>query len=316
MKALFRHVVTVLLLFAPLPGFAADGTGEAREPEHPLKPFLWKVEGGDLEKPSWLFGTIHLGSGPLGTLHPAARRALDGSDAVFTELPMDMATQMGLTKHLLRDDDQTLREAIGKELAKRLAEELAAINPQLDLSFFDSFKTWAVGMTLPMLKAQLSGAQALDAVIWNHASEAGKITGALEKPADQFGIFDALKEEEQIVFLSESLRAMREAREAGEDPLDELIQAYISGEDERLNAEMERHIREMRAGEHADLGKRLTTQLIDDRNAAMAATIGEKLAAHPGRSQFFAVGAAHYLGDGNIGERLAERGFTVTRITE
>jgi len=285
-------------------------------PEHPEKPMLWKVEGKDLAEPSWLFGTIHIGQGPIATLHPAAERALESSDALYTEVPMDMATQLGLATAFIRKDGKTLTESIGAELATQLDTELRAISPVLSSKGLNSFKTWAVAVTVPMLKLQLQGGEALDSIVWKKASKAGLKTGALEKPADQFGIFDGLTEKEQVSLLAETLRLQKEARTQGEDPIDALVDAYVAGDDEQLGAEMEKQFREMAEGEHAELGKKLMKQLLDDRNVDMARTIVRLLGEEPGKSHFFAVGSGHYIGKGNIGELLTREGYTVTRVTE
>lgn len=297
-------------------GFAAEDVAPAKPAEHPAKPLLWKVEGKGLEKPAWLFGTIHLGKGPLGKLHPAAAKALDGADCVYTEVSMDPASQLGMAKHFVRDDAKRLNDSIGEELSKQLDDELKSINPQLDAKPFQAFKTWAVGVMVPMLKVQMSGEQPLDMVVWNRASKAGKTMGALEKPADQFKIFDGLEEEEQIVLLAETLRMQKEARAGGEDPIDLLVQAYLSGDAGKVEAEMERNFTEMAKGEHKELGDRLLKQLLGDRNVTMTAAILEKFAAEPAKSHFFAVGAGHYVGKDSIVSLLDQKGYKVTRITE
>lgn len=294
------------------PAFAGP---EPDAPEHPLRPLLWKVEGKGLEKPSWLFGTIHLGDGPVAHLHPAVAKALASSDAVYTEVSMDPATQLGLARHFVRDDGKKLSDSIGEELHKQFAAELKAVNPALTPVVFESFKTWAVAVTVPLLKAQLSGATPLDGIIWQKAKEAGKTTGALEKASDQFGIFDDLTEEEQIILLSESLRLQREARAKGENPVDKLVEAYISGDPKAVEAEVERQFHEMAEGEHKALGEKLLKRLLDDRDTSMARTIAARLKAEPDKSHFFAVGSAHYVGKDNIGEQLRKKGYTVTLVT-
>ncbi|MCH7226487.1 TraB/GumN family protein [Haloferula sp. A504] len=305
-----RTIATLSVLpFIALPAFAEPAEAE---PKHPVQPLLWKVEGMDLDKPSWLFGTIHLGDGPVGTLHPAARKALEASDAVYTEVSMDPATQLGLARHFIRADGKKLSESIGEELHDQFARELKAVNPALVPEVFESFKTWAAAVTVPLLEAQLSGATPLDGIVWNEAKKAGKTTGALEKAADQFGIFDGLTEEEQIILLSESLRLQREARADGENPVDKLVEAYVSGDPKRVEAEVERQFLEMIKGEHKALGEKLLKQLLDDRDTKMAGTMAARLEAEPGKSHFFAVGAAHYVGKDNIGEQLRKKGYTVT----
>ncbi|MBK1826911.1 TraB/GumN family protein [Haloferula rosea] len=297
-------------------GFASGQEPAAEAAEHPAKPLLWKVEGKGLEKPSWLFGTIHLGKGPLGKLHPAAAKALDGSDSVYTEVSMDPASQLGLAKHFVRNDGKRLSDSIGEELSGQLEAELKAINPDLDAKPFQAFKTWAVGVMIPMLKIQMSGDAPLDKVVWDRASKAGKTMGALETPMDQFGIFDGLEEEEQIVLLAEGLRMQEESRAGGDDPIDKLVKAYLSGDEKKVEAEMERNFTEMAKGEHKALAERLLKQLLDDRNVSMTDGIVERLKAEPAKAHFFAVGAGHYVGKDSIGNLLTKKGYKVTRITE
>lgn len=309
---MIRHLASAFLAGLLLvPALAA----EPEAPEHPLRPMLWKVEGKGLEKPSWLFGTIHVGNGPVGTLHPAAAEALDACDALYTEVPMDAATQVGMAKHFVRTDGKKLSESVGEEIFKDLSAELKKVSPLLTPEVFQSFKTWAVAVTVPMLKLQLTGGQPLDMIVWNRASEAGKTTGALEKPEDQFGIFDDLTEEEQIILLSEALRLQREGREKGEDPVGKLVEAYVAGDPKRVQAEVEKQFAEMAEGEHAELGKKLLKRLLDDRNVIMAEGIVERFKAEPAKSHFFAVGTGHYVGKGNVGELLTKQGYTVTLVT-
>jgi uncharacterized protein YbaP (TraB family) len=153
MQSLISFFATVALAILPQLVFSEEA------PTHPVKPLLWKIEGKGLSKPSYLFGTIHLGSGPLAKLHPAAEAAFEQSDVLYTEIPFDQKTQLGATRLLLRNDQKTLVQSIGEKLKNRLDEELAAINPQLDSEPFQSLKTWAVAATLPMLKAQIGGEQ-------------------------------------------------------------------------------------------------------------------------------------------------------------
>ena len=79
---------------------------------------------------------------------------------------------------------------------------------------------------------------------------------------------------------------------------------------------MEKQIAEMAKGEHKELGEKLLKRLFDDRNINMAKFIAAKLTAEPDESHFFAVGAGHYIGKGNVGELLTKQGFKITRVTE
>jgi uncharacterized protein YbaP (TraB family) len=302
-------LATCMLCLLPLSLQAAPPA-----PKHPHRPLLWKISGPALEKPSWLFGTIHLGHGPVATLHPAAAEALRSSDIVYTEVSMAPASMLSLSRQFLRRDGRKLSDAIGEDLHRQLEAELALVDPAFDATVFRTFKTWAVAVTLPLLKDQLVGKPPLDAVIWQRATAAKQTTRALEKGADQLGIFDALTEVEQRNLLAETLRLLREAREAGRDPLQNLIQAYLSGDPQRVEAEVQQQFEEITRGEHRELGEKLIRKVLEERDIRMSQTLATHLQQEPGKSHFFAVGAAHCCGEKSIRTQLGQLGYEVELV--
>lgn len=288
----------------------------AAEPEHPVKPLLWKVEGNGLKQPSYMFGTIHLSVPPVGTLHPAVETAFKKADAVYTEIPLDAASQMELIPMLMRKDGKTLDESIGEKLAKELNAELKQINPQLNSAPFQSLKTWGVAVTVPMLPFQLKGEQPLDAKIWERATEEQKSTGALETAASQLKLFEDFTETEQVSMLADVLKQLREDREAGKDTTADLIAAYVSGDDKTVLDEVNKSMQRSAEGENKELGERFMKRFLTDRDVSMAAVIDEKLKASPDKVHFFAAGAAHYVGQPGITGHLTAKGYRVTRVTE
>ena len=284
--------------------------------EHPEKPLLWKVEGKGMEKPSYLFGTIHLGDKRVTTLHPAALKAFESADAVYTEVPMDTATQMKAAPMMMRKDGKTLNESIGPDLAARVNEELKVINPALDSTPFQPMATWAMGMVIPLLPDQLSGLVALDKTLWDKAIADKKEVGAIETIESQVNIFAEMTEEEQVIFLSETMRTLKKEREEGTNSMEQLLKAYISGNTGEVVGELNRALEEMEKGEYAEMGKKLMKRLLEDRDASMAKTIEGILAKEPKKVHFFAVGAAHLSTEKSIRSHLEEDGYTVTRIAE
>ncbi len=306
-----KHFAITLLFTTAWLSAIAD---EAQK--HPIKPLLWKIEGGDLKKPSYLFGTIHLGGGPLSQLHPAAEKAYGEADFVLTEIPMDAKTQLGITAAVMRKDGKTLTESIGIDMTTQLDEELKAINPAFNSKLFQPMKTWAIAMSLPMLEAQLLGATAIDKMIWDKAVKDQKKTAGMETAAFQMSVFNSLTEEEQIHFLSENLRIMREDRKAGKNSIKELINAYVEGDAELIKNIIEQSIDDIRNGAHKELGQKIFDQFLTKRDASMAATIGKHLKASPETVHFFAAGTAHFIGDTSIRSHLEKAGYKITRIEE
>lgn len=288
----------------------------AQETTHPAKPFLWKIEGKELKKPSYLFGTIHLSSPEMKDLHPAAEKAFTSADALFTEIPMDPADQIALMPTLIRADGKTLAESIGEKLSAALDEELKAINPALDSVPFQTMKTWVMAVTLPLLKSQLQGQKALDSILWERATKAEKKAAGIETAASQTALFEKFSEAEITTMLGASLKQMKEAREADKDLSDDLLAAYISGDEAKVNAELEKGEKLMERDSDPELSKRFMKLLLTDRNVSMAATIDEKLQAAPDQVNFFAVGTGHLVGKESIVTLLAAKGYQITRIQD
>ncbi|MFN5867900.1 MAG: TraB/GumN family protein [Akkermansiaceae bacterium] len=309
MKLLIR-TIALLTAIAPLAIRAQEVAA------HPVKPLLWKIEGGDLKKPSYLFGTIHLGGGALNKLHPTAQKAFDESEILLTEVPMDAKTQMGIAMKVMRKDGKTLADSIGADLSNQLDDELKAINPALNSKPFQPMCTWAIAATLPMLEAQLTGATALDPQRWAAAVKHGNKTDAMETADFQVDLLASFTEAEQVNFLSETLRYMRKDREEGTNSVKELTDAYIKGDAELLEKLIEKSFKEMREGPHKELGEKFCDKLLTQRDKTMAATIAEKLKKSPDTIHFFAAGSAHFTGDPSIRSHLEKAGYRITRIAE
>ncbi len=279
-----------------------------------MKPLLWKVEGGDLKKPSYLFGTIHVAKGPGATLHPAVEKAFEEAEAVHTEAPFDAATQAGAVQLVLRHDGKTLADSIGEDLSSRLDEELKRINPALDSRAFQPLKTWYVAIMLPMLPFQLEGGKPLDMKLWDRAEAGGKGTAGMQTPAEQLSGFADFNEREQVILLGETLRLMKKDRDEGKDSTRDLVDAYVSGEVERIEAECDKAIKATTQGPHKELGERLMKRLLTERDVIMAEYIDGVLKESPDKIHFFAAGAAHYTGKTGVRTHLAKKGYTITRI--
>lgn len=300
---------TVLALFAAIAPASADD-----EAKHPLKPLLWKVEGEGLEKPAYLFGTIHLSKDVVTTLHPAAQKAFDEAGALHVEIAMDAAGLQAAVPLVMRKDGKTLAESIGKELSAQVDAELKLVNPALDATPFQPMKTWYLAATLPVLKDQLAGGQPLDMVLWERAEKAGKKTAGMETVEGQTRGFDELAEADQVILLEETLRLLKTERTEGKDTMKALLAAYVAGEPAKIVEEFDKGLREMAEGEHKELGERLMKRILTDRDKIMADYIMATLKKDPGTVHFFAAGAAHFCSAKSIRSHLETAGYKITRI--
>ena len=89
------------------------------------KPFLWKIEG---EKPSFLYGTMHVPDERITTLPPVVTEAIDSVDALYCELDMAnaQAEQMAAMGKMMLPQGTSLKDVCGEELFERIKKYLTA----------------------------------------------------------------------------------------------------------------------------------------------------------------------------------------------
>ena len=279
--------------------------------KHPVKPALWKIEGKDLAKPSYLFGTIHLGDPRVVNLHPEAEKAFNAADRFYAEIKLDPESQLAQTQNLMRKDGKTLSESIGPKLTKQLDAALQEVNPAFTSEAFGPMKTWVISMTLPLLEFEMAGQKALDLVLYERAMKEGKKVGGVESTKAHFKIFDDLTEAEQIELLEGTLKYLKE--EDGKDAIQEVLELYLTADARQIGKELKKQMDES-LDENDELSKRLIKALLDDRNVKMTKTIAKRLTKKPQDSHFFAIGTAHYTGPTAIQDLLSKKGYTITPV--
>ena len=312
------------------PGAAADpaasaGAGPAEG--HPAEsaeteamagtgPFLWRVEG---RAPVYLFGTIHVPDERVLALSPSVLKAFSDSAAVYTEIPMDSATQLGVMGKVMLPDGTQLSQVIGDPLYNRmtaaaektLGGEHAALGAMLG-SLFQRMKPWAAMSQLSLLEFLpdiMAGKQPLDAMLYARAQAEGKKVGALETPDEQIAVFESFSLAEQTRMLELTLDEIERVKPGGRTQTQELIDAYLSGDMAVVSNVME----EAMAGDRA-LMARFQDIAITRRNNHMTERILALRKEQPSTVLFVAVGTAHYAGPTGIVAQLQKAGLKVTRV--
>lgn len=279
--------------------------------KHPVKPVLWKVEGKALKKPSYLFGSIHVGDKNITTLHPDAEAAYQQADTIATEVGMGLINQLRGTKSMTRNDGKTLKESIGEELHNEVNAEFAFINEALSTAPFENMKTWAITILLGVMDEAMKGGKSLDNQLWDRAGDDDKKRWALETIKQQLGGFDKMNEEEQIILLKDSILGTKLLRELNIKPSPILRKLYLKGQVEKIRAMFESLSKI--EGSNQRVAKKFEKLILFDRNDRMAAKILEVFEEMPEKSHFIIAGAMHYVGDHSVVELLRKEGYKVTR---
>jgi len=282
--------------------------------KHPLKPFLWKVEKEGFDGSAWLFGTVHLSDPRVTTLHPLAQEAYDKADRVYTEVNLSIEGQFKAVKVFARKDGKTLSESLGRELTKRVDDELMAIAPGSSIDLFNPMKTWVLAVLLPQISEQLGAFKPLDMHLWERSVKQQKSVIALETYEEQTGGLSGLTEKEQIFLLRETVKLMKIARKAEKKVSNSILNMYLTGDDETAVKVLNKEL--FNNNYSPEFKEKLLNALLFERNKRIAEKIDKYISQYGKKSHFFAVGTAHYFKDKNIIQFLKKKGYKITRINK
>lgn len=289
-------------LFASTPAWAdnhAVTEAEAAAITTAQGPAMWKVADDDTT--IYLFGTVHVLPEGLDWYDATIADALTGSDIMFTEIPMDAASeaamqQLTMTTGML-PAGTTLRSLLTPEQTATYEAALAKLGAPA--AAFDPFKPWLAGLTLsilPLMQQGYTPGAGVEKVLLSKVGD--KPQGALETAEFQLGIFDGMEQSAQISFMMEAAAGMDEVKPM----LDSMVTEWAKGDADALAAIMNEGMTDPAVAE----------ALLYSRNANWADWIDTRLDT-PG-SVFIAVGAGHLAGAKSVQDYLAEKGITVTRV--
>jgi uncharacterized protein YbaP (TraB family) len=203
-----------------------------------------------------------------------------------------------MQRHARLPAGQSLRSVMGDDYAA-VATKLREAG--LELSLFDDFAPWFVGMLVLQLEIAKRGfdpAHGIEQQVTDRAIADRKPILGLETPAEQFAILAGLPLPEQKRFLLMTLE-----------------------ETDQTDAMLERLLNAWRAGDTATLAQALSEEfedfpelyrpLTEDRNRAWVVQLVELL---DDRDDYLVVvGALHLVGRNSVVDLLRQRGYRVTR---
>jgi uncharacterized protein YbaP (TraB family) len=260
---------------------------------------LWRISGNGLDRPSYLYGTMHV----------QEKRAFEFSDSVLVklrecqafagELDLDSAMTSMLRQLYGNDSSADLTTLLTpsqyEQLEKRLRKESG-----LSLDHIRHLKPWMLRYFL----SEGGGGEGhapykstfLDAYLYRVAKLERKRLIGIERLTEQLAVFDSQPLTEQV----EELLDDTEGGSEREDLYEKMLVLYRQGNLDALLALARRKM----SPEYYD---RILTQ----RNYRMAERIDTFIRV---QQTFIAIGAGHLPGKEGVLELLRGRGFTVTPV--
>ncbi len=273
-------------------------------------PLLYRISGGG--KPSYLFGTIHIPDARIAQFPDSLTKAVGESDEVITELPLDDTSPAHAMSVATMPNGKSLSSELPTALYARLKDVFVKKGMGMAFPMLEHMKVWAIAVQVTLidhLQELLGGAKPIDMVLHDSAKVAKKKTSGLETEAEQLSVFEGLTKDEQARVLEQTLDQRDKDLVSGSDPIAKLMGLYVAGEETPL-------ITELNAGFDLKrpLDAKLLKRLITDRNKIMTDRIAAKIKTAPPHTYFFAVGAAHLLGDDGIIAQLKKKTLTIDRV--
>lgn len=283
MKNVFKSIVALAVLV-----FCTSAAAQTLKTENSV---LWEVSGKGLEKPSYLFGTVHMICEKDFVMKPKVLDAFSKTSKLALEVNMGDQNEINLMQQIA-----VSKEPLSKKLTVKQLEQLEEVlqkNGGISLAQVDNYTLETVMSLLFVKSFGCPDLKFYEMEFISKANESKKLVVGLEKAI------------EQINFLSESFTD------------DELI-SYL----QKINADMSNTmVKDYKNEDINSLYEMTTTKemmsantkniLLDKRNANW-------LKIMPGLMQkesvFFAVGAAHLAGELGVINLLKKAGYTVKPI--
>ena len=279
---------------APPAASAADPWSKPAPKKDPLaRPLFWKIEKDG--KTSYALGTIHLGVDAEARLPDVV---WDKIGAVPT-FAMETDLNAPALKKVLECVGCSLKRDLGPAYWKKLE---GAITPEV-AARIDPMKPMVAATMMSMRGLPMT--TQMDTLLLARAQNGKKTIVFLEEPSVQAAIL----EKHMNV---KALKAMLDDLEGGAKHTQQMLEAYISG-DELAMIKLSESEREQSL-KHGYTAKEYDETLQDmlyGRNASWIPAI-EK--AHAEGGIFIAVGAMHLVGPKSVLELLEKKGYKITRV--
>lgn len=303
----FFNLLFLTLIF-PIAFFSCSGEATKEEKKDDSgdvvvedgKTLLWKISGNGLDQPSYLFGTMHMISEEYFVFSDVLKEKIKSCEMVVMELPglpdMGDATQL-----MVAPEGERIKDLASKEQYDTI---IALVEEKLNMTQEVFEKNYGDKRPLTIISlASLSGMEGKIesyemSLIGLAKMNKIKIDG-LETIEEQLGFFNSIPGDRMMDMLIESLKT------AGKDDgmMDEMQKIYKSQDIEALGKFMVESSPELM--EFEDI-------LLTNRNKDWIPKI-EAFA--KSRKTFFAVGAAHLVGENGVINLLKEKGYTLTPIS-
>ncbi|MTI41459.1 TraB/GumN family protein [Fulvivirga lutimaris] len=293
-QKMFKIVLKLLVFSASfLVGMLLFRTTHAQD----ANALLWKIEGKDLKKPSYIYGTIHIICKDDFFVTDAVKKAQ--SETELTVLELDMDDPEFMQKIQQGSMNEGMKNIVSEftDEQKEIANTFFKANYGADLSQLGIVKPFALLSMVVQKSVPCTTPESYEATFVKNAQERNVEVLGLETVEFQTSLFDNEPLAKQIKLLITTIEEFDEA----EAEFTKLVGAY---KNQDLKALQQIMADSPEYAEFEDL-------LLGDRNKAWIAKIEAFIKEQP---TFFGVGALHLAGENGVLTLLKKEGYKVSPV--
>ena len=260
------------------------------------KALLWKISGNGLQKPSYLYGTIHVMCPDQIKVDALLNQSFTATQQLYLEINTSDPDMMSKAmKGMLMDKGQSLENLVSKtdyDSMSHIFMDRASMPIQL------MAKAKPILLMSAVFPSLLGCAPEGWETRFGELAKNRKIpTKGLESIEYQFKVLDSIPYKVQASMLKEFLFSLDSTKKSFE----EMLAVYLKKD---INALYEMTVKDPDFGNYEAL-------MLNNRNNNWIPVI---TAAAKEKSTFFAVGAAHLGGEKGVISLLRKKGFIVTPV--
>lgn len=298
-----------------VPSGLPETDGPEPEPDGDISPALWRVTDG--ERTLYLLGTIHVGDSRSDGALAAVGDLFDKCDALAVEFDIvafenDLTSAINEIQQFLYTDGTTVRDHITEDLYERSLEIIKSGGDYSPLLERYNLAIWEQTLDQALIKPSgLSPDYGMDGLLLDRAYERGMEILEVESAHFQYGLMNGFPEELYVLLIEDTVDNSDEYQA----DLQEMYETWLRGDTDALEEfilgsedEQEQDLTD----DQIALIEEYNRKMGEERNLGMADKAESYLKS--GKTVFFAVGAAHMLGDAGLVKLLTDKGYEVTRV--
>jgi len=263
---------------------------------------LWKITGKGLDKPSYLFGTIHMLCNEDANLSDNFKKAIRNCDEVYFEVDMDNFFEMlGAIGKMKMKGDTTLKDLLSDADYRKVKAYFENRSSMYPFSMLETLKPMLAASTLEESSLPCDNTTMMEQVIMREAKEYDKKIKGLETMSFQASVLDSipykLQAEQLVSYIDNAGKDNKE-----DEQLKQMFDAYRQQDLSKL----EHLMIETDAGMSGFIDI-----MLYHRNQNWVNKLNELL---PSKSLVIAVGAGHLPGDKGLINLLRKQGYKVSPV--